>query len=66
MNKECCLKKEIKQLKKQNLELEKRLRALEIICFRNGLSVENNSHMIKVICNVLDDIKYNRFLFKKK
>lgn len=57
MNKEYCLKKEIKQLKKQNLELEKRIRALELLTFRDNLILKNNTHMINFICSVLDDIK---------
>lgn len=57
MNKECCLKKEIKKLKKQNLELEKRIRALEVLNCRDNISIKNNTHMINFICSILDDIK---------
>lgn len=57
MNKEYWLKKEIKQLKKQNLLLEKRIRALELLTFRYNLLLKNNTHMIDLICSALDDIK---------
>lgn len=57
MNKEYWLKKEIKQLKKQNLLLEKRIRALELLTFRDNLLLKNNTHMIDLICSALDDIK---------
>lgn len=57
MQKEYCLNKEIKQLKKQNLELEKRIRALELLICRDNLTLKNNTYMINFICSILDDLK---------
>lgn len=51
------IKNENKKLKKQNIKLEKRIRALEMISFRDNLTVNNNSRMIKFIFGVLDDLK---------